>query len=440
MSLKTPEALERLQTKLYLKAKEDKTCRFHQLYDKLYRDDVIAYAWRRAKSNGGAPGVDGVTFGRIEQDGLGAWLADLKEQLRDKTHKPSPVRRVMIPKPGGGERPLGIPTIRDRVAQTAAKLLLEPIFEADFEDCAYGYRPGRSAQDAVREARKGVCAGYTQVADADLSKYFDTIPHAALMRSLARRVCDKHMLRAVKLWLKTPVEETDDKGRKRMTGGKSNNKGTPQGGVISPLLANIHKRRYLRYWKQQGKDRAFRAKLVNYADDFVILSRGMAEPALKWTRMVTTRIGLTLNETKTRVREGRREPFNFLGHTFGPETRRRDGHWHLSAKPSRKAIDRLKEKARTLLRPSNVGAWPEVSDRLNAMLRGWANYFSHGARYMAYRELDNYVYERVRGFLKRRHKVKSRATRKFSDKIAFGELGVQRLRALHIGPPPTASR
>ena len=198
--------------------------------------------------------------------------------------------------------------------------------------------------------------------------------------------------------------------------------------------------RYLRYWKQQGKDQAFRAKLVNYADDFVILSRGLAEPALAWTRTVMTRIGLTLNETKTCIREARREPFNFLGYTFGPETHRRDGHWYLSAKPSRKAIDRLKEKVRAILRPSNVGAWPEVSGRLNAMVRGWANYFSHGTRYMAYREIDNYVYERVRYFLRRRHKVQSRATRRFSDQIVFGELGVQRLRALHLGPPPSASR
>lgn len=434
VSLRTPEALERLQNKLYLKAKEDAACRFHQLYDKLYRDDVLLHAWRLARANGGAPGVDGVTFEQIEREGLESWLGQLKEQLHDKTYKPSPVRRVMIPKPGGGERPLGIPTIVDRVVQTAAKLLLEPIFEADFVDNAYGYRSGRSAQDAVREVHRGLCAGFTEVVDADLSKYFDTIPHEALMKSLARRICDKHMLRLIKLWLKAPVEETDEQGRKRMLGGKASRQGTPQGGVISPLLANIYMHRYLRYWKQQGKDAVFRARLVNYADDFVILSRGMANPALDWTRMVMGRIGLTLNEAKTCIREARREPFNFLGYTFGPEVHRRDGHRYLSAKPSRKAIDRLKEKVRAVLRPSNVGTWEQVRDRLNTMLRGWAGYFSHGTRYMAYREIDNYVYERTRYFLRRRHKAKSRATRRFSDAVVFGELGVQRLRTLHLGP------
>ena len=438
MSLRTPEALERLQHKLYHKAKEDKTCRFHQLYDKLYREDVIPHAWRLAKANGGAPGVDGVTFERIEQEGLAAWLAELRKQLHDKTYKPSPVRRVMIPKPGGGERPLGIPTIRDRVAQTAAKLLLEPIFEADFEDCAYGYRPGRSAQDAVKEVHGGICSGYHQVVDADLSKYFDTIPHDWLMKSVCRRISDKHMLHLIKLWLKAPVEETDDQGRKHMSGGKGSKQGTPQGGVISPLLANIYMHRYLRGWKQHNKATQFRARIVNYADDFVILSRGKANEALAWTRRAMSQIGLTLNETKTCIREARQESFDFLGYTFGPETDRRDGHWYLSAKPSRKAIDRLKEKVYDMLRPSNIEPWPNVAKRLNAMIRGWANYFSHGTRYMAYREIDNYVYERVRNFHRRRHKVKGRATRQYSDQVVFGKLGVQRLRTLHLGPPPSA--
>ncbi len=265
-------------------------------------------------------------------------------------------------------------------------------------------------------------------------------PIRTLLKSVARRISDKHMLHLIRLWLKAPVEETDDKGRKSMTGGKNSRRGTPQGGVISPLLANIYMHRYLRYWKQQSKDRLFRAKLVNYADDFVILSRGRAQPALEWTRMVVERIGLTLNESKTCIREARRESFDFLGYTFGPETHRRDGHWYLSAKPSRKAVNRLKEKVKRVLHPSNVGTWSEVSGKLNAMLRGWANYFSHGTRFMAYREIDNYVYERARYFLRRRHKVKSRATRQFSDKVVFGELGVQRLRPLHIGPPPSATR
>jgi len=205
----------------------------------------------------------------------------------------------MIPKPGGGERPLGIPTIRDRVAQTAAKLVLEPIFEADLSDSAFGYREGRSAGDAVERVHGALCDGYTDVVDADLSKYFDTIPHDQLMRSVARRVSDGKMLKLIKAWLKTPVEETDERGNRRMTGGKGSRMGTPQGGVISPLLANIYINRFLRVFVERGKHREFAARLVNYADDFVILSRGRAKEALEWTRRVMAAIGLSLNETKT---------------------------------------------------------------------------------------------------------------------------------------------
>jgi len=333
MSLATPIQIRTLQRKLYLKAKAEPAYRFYLLYDKIYREDILAHAYQLAKANGGAPGVDGQTFREIESNGLEKWLAGIREELRAKTYQPQPVRRVMIPKPGGGERPLGIPSIRDRVVQTAAKLVLEPIFEADFDPNAYGYRPKRRAQDAIRKVHQLLCSGYTDVVDADLSKYFDTIPHCELMQCVARRIVDREVLRLVKMWLKVPVEERDEKGNRRMTGGKQNTRGTPQGGGISPMLANLYMNRFLKHWRRSGRGEAFQAQVVTYADDFVILSRGYAKQALDWTRQVMTRIGLTLNEAKTSIREARQERFDFLGYTFGPHRYRKDGHWYLGTGP-----------------------------------------------------------------------------------------------------------
>jgi RNA-directed DNA polymerase len=237
------------------------------LYDKIYREDILAHAYALVKSNQGAPGVDGQSFWGIESQGLEEWLSGIREDLRAKTYQPQPVLRVKIPKPGGGERPLGIPTIRDRVVQTAAKLLLEPIFEADFDPNAYGYRPKRSAQEAIQKVHKLLCEGYTDVVDADLSKYFDTIPHSELMQCVARRIVDRDMLHLIKMWLKVPVEERDENGKTRVSGGKGSTCGTPQGGVISPLLANLYMNRFLKYWRITGRGEIFRAQVVNYADD-----------------------------------------------------------------------------------------------------------------------------------------------------------------------------
>jgi RNA-directed DNA polymerase len=239
MSLETPSQIRTLQRKLYRKAKDEPDYRFYLLYDKMYREDILLHAYALAKSNQGAPGVDGETFAAIEAKGLGEWLTGIRNELRTRSYKPQPVRRVMIPKPGGGERPLGIPTIRDRVVETAAKLVLEPIFEADLEPCADGYRPKRSAQDAIQKVHQLLCAGYTGVVDADLSKYFDTIPHSGLLKSGARRIVDRDVLRLIKAWLKVPVEERDEKGKRRMTGGQSNPCGTPQGGVKTPRTQKI---------------------------------------------------------------------------------------------------------------------------------------------------------------------------------------------------------
>jgi RNA-directed DNA polymerase len=440
MSLETPDRIRMLQKKLYLKAKAEPNYRFYLLYDKIYREDVLSHAYALAKSNQGAPGVDEQTFEQIEFAGRQEWLNGVGKELREKTYRPQPVRRVMIPKPGGGQRPLGIPTIRDRVVQTAVKLILEPIFEADFDPDAYGYRPKRSAQDAIQRVHKLLCEGYTDVVDADLSRYFDTIPHRELLLCVSRRIVDRNLLHLIKMWLKAPVEERDEQGNKRMTGGRSNTRGTPQGGVASPLLANLYMNRFLKFWRISGRGVAYQAEVINYADDFVILSRGNAEEALEWTRVVMTRLGLTLNEAKTSIKQARKERFDFLGYTLGPHCYRKDGRWYLGASPSKKSVLRVNEKVGDLLRPNNVGTWEEVRDRLNRILRGWSGYFCYGTRLMAYRAVDNHVSHRVREFLTRRHGVQARGTRRFSDQMVFGELGVVRLRHIHLGPPPCALR
>jgi RNA-directed DNA polymerase len=440
MSLQTPDNIRRLQKKLYLKAKAEPDFRFYLLYDKVYREDILRHAYELARSNKGAPGVDGISFAMIEADCLKEWLSGIRKDLIEKTYRPAPVRRVMIPKPGGnGERPLGIPTIRDRVVQAAAKLVLEPLFEADLDPSAYGYRPKRSGPDAIKEVHALLCRGYTDVVDADVTKYFDTIPHRELIQSVARRIVDRNVLRLIKMWLKTPVEERDGEGKRRMSGGRHSTCGTPQGGVVSPLLANVYMNRFLKYWRRSGRNAAYQAHVVSYADDFVILSRGCADEALAWTRRVMTQLGLALNEAKTSIRNARQERFDFLGYTFGSHRDRKDGHWYLGASPSKKSVQRLKEKVGDVLVPGNQAPWPDVCAQLNSLLRGWTTYFSHGTRRVAYRAIDNHVYHSVRRFLVRRHKVSSQGMRRFPAEAVFGELGVLQLRRVHLGALPKAS-
>ena len=441
MSLTTPDKIRTFQRKLYCKAKAEPAFRFYVLYDKICRTDILHHAYWLARANAGAPGVDEVTFAQIEERGLEAWLAGLREELVSTTYRPDPVRRVMIPKPKGeGERALGIPTIRDRVIQTAAKLVLEPIFEADFEDNAYGYRPARGAVDAVKDVHRHLCRGYTDVVDADLSRYFDSIPHDDLLKSVARRVADGAVLGLIKLWLKAPIEERDGDGRRRIVGGKRNKRGTPQGGVASPLLANIYMNRFLKHWRLTGRGEAFRAQVVSYADDFVILSRGCAAEALAWTKAVMTRLGLTLNEAKTSLRNARQERFTFLGYSFGPHWYKANGQWYLGTSPSKKSVQRLKTTVGNLLVPGNNAPWQEVRDTLNRSLRGWSNYFCYGTRRSAFRSVDRYTYERVRDFLARRHKVAGRGTRRFSCDAVYGELGLLRLERLPLAAASCALR
>jgi RNA-directed DNA polymerase len=319
-------------------------------------------------------------------------------------------------------------------------LVLEPIFEADLESSAYGYRPGRDATDAVKDVHRLICRGYTDVVDADLSKYFDSIPHSALLTSVARRIVDRHVLRLIKMWLKAPVEERSGDGKRSISGGKRSTRGTPQGGVVSPMLANIYMNRFLKHWRLTECQEAFRAHVVSYADDFVILSRGHATEALAWTKAVMTKLGLTLNEAKTSLKDARTESFAFLGYSFGPNHCRKDGHWYLGASPSKKSVQRIKDKIGELLVSGNNGSWATVRDRLNAFLRGWSAYFSYGTRLQAYRAIDHHVYDRVRHFLTRRHKVHGRGTREFPYDQVYGKLGVLHLRRVHLGPPPCALR
>jgi len=424
MGLKTPYKIQIFQRKIYLKAKSEPDYRFYLLYDKVYRQDILSHAYHLARANGGIAGVDGITFEQIETGGVDEWLSGIRERLRERTYKPQPVLRVEIPKPGGGKRPLGIPTIMDRVVQTAVKLVIEPIFEVDLEPNTYGYRPKRSAVDAISSVHSLLKKGYVSVVDADLSKYFDTIPHTELMQCVARRISDRHMLKLIKQWLKVPVQTKDKNGKGRTTGGRGSRKGTPQGGVVSPLLANLYMNRFLKYWRLKGCEKAFNAKVVAYADDFVILSRGKASEALEWTQQVMNRLGLSLNMDKTSLKDARNEHFDFLGYTFGLMCLTRKGIWRMGAKPSKTSVKRLKDKVGNLLRPCEKGLWPDVRDRLNALLRGWCQYYSYGWTQPAYRGVERNVYNRVRRFLVSRHKMRSRGIRRFPSERVFGEIGV----------------
>ena len=425
MNLATPSSVQKLQKALHAKAKESPKRRFHALYDKVYRRDVLAFAYACGKANGGAAGVDGQSFEDIEEYGVERWLDELAEELRSRTYRPRPVRRVWIPKPDGKQRPLGVHTIRDRTVETAAVVVLEPIFEADLQPEQYAYRADRSALDAVKHVHKLLNTGHGQIVDADLSGYFDSIPHSDLLKSVARRIVDGAMLHLIKMWLEAPVEETDEKGNKhRSTRNRDEGKGTPQGAPISPLLSNLYMRRFVLGWKKLGHEKRLAAHIVNYADDLVICCRGQAEEALARMRDIMTKLKLTVNETKTRVCQLPEEKFDFLGYTFGRCYSPKTGRAYIGTVPSKKRVIRICEAISEMTgRNQTQLAQEMVVAKLNRTMIGWANYFCLGPVSKAYRAVESHACKRLRQWLCAKHKVVS-GTQRFSEASLHDVLGL----------------
>jgi RNA-directed DNA polymerase len=438
MSLPTPsEMVEKLQTSLQTKAKAEPAFRFYALWDKVCRQDVLLEAYRRCRANAGAAGVDGETFERIDARGREQWLGTLREELISGRYVPKPLLRVWIPKSDGGQRPLGIPCINDRVVQMAAVLIIGPIFEADLLPQQYGFRPGLDAKMALRRVYWHVTQhGRREVVDADLRDYFTSIPHAPLLRSLSRRISDGTMLHVIKGWLTAPVVEVIDGRPVQTTEARRTKRGTPQGGVISPLLANCYFRRFLLAWHSHGHRDQLNAHVVNYADDFVICCRpGNAEAAMTRMAKLVTRLGLEVNATKTRIVRLPEEQFDFLGYTVG-RFYGKDGRPYFGTRPSRKAVKSLLRRIheRTarqwyLDEPANTVV------RINSMLRGWCGYFDQGPVIEVYELIRAYTERRVRRWLMRRSKRRGVGFRQIPNEYLYETLGLYSVPARRVDLP-----
>lgn len=425
--LRTPEEKVRdLQEGLHLSAKRDARRRFHQLYDKVYSPWVLAVAWQRVRANKGAPGPDGVTIEQIEAAGVDALLDELSRELRERCYRTGPVRRHYIPKPNGKMRPLGIPNVRDRVVQAAVLLVIEPIFEADLPESAYGYRPKRHAHQAMDAICKQLLAGRVEVIDADLQSYFDTIPHGNLMKLVARRIVDRGVLHLIKQWLEAPAIEPDGS-----TGpaGRKSDRGTPQGGVISPLLANLYHACIPHLWERRGHARRWDGHFVSYADDFVILlPPGRGEPALAALRSICERLDLTLSEAKTHLVNAARESFQFLGFEVQKVRNPKSGKRFPRVRPARKSEQHLCDAVRGLMnrRKANREIATVVAE-VNAVLRGWSQYFHYGLPRQSMRRINHFAEQRLRKYLMRKRDRRGPGYSPYPREAIYGRFGLYRL-------------
>ena len=403
------ERVRLLQLKLYLKAKQESGYKFYILYDKLFQKFILEEAYKRTRANGGSAGIDKQTFADVEGYGREKFLAELGEELRKRTYKPQAVKRVWIEKENGGKRPLGIPTIRDRVAQQACKMVIEPIFEADFDDSSYGFRPKRSAKGAIEAIRENLKTGKQMVYDADLSKYFDTIPHEKIEIALRERIADPRLLQLIKQWLKVAIVEDDGK----YTGGKSNRKGTPQGGVISPILANIYMNMLDRiinnpkgYYCKGGM------VMIRYADDFILMSRHIRQDAINKVHGYLDRMGLTINTEKSKLINAREESFDFLGFTIRNDRSilyKGGRFWNIH--PKSKSRKKIRQKINLKLKTIGHYSAEKVVKELNPIIRGWMNYYRiEGVSYthVAFKELEDYLRNRLFRYYNRKSQRKSR--------------------------------